>query len=84
MNWRRTDMELLEELRERLKDCPNFEVFQYKGEIYARYVKPYRFFKVIDLEGLSRSLPVVEPGRIFRLSLENLKCLQEIPSNTRS
>jgi len=77
---------LLEELRERLKDCPNFEVFQYKGEIYARYVKPKTFcriFKVIDLEGLSRSLPEIEPGRIFRLSLENLKCLQEIKETVR-
>lgn len=74
---------MLEELRERLKDCPNFEVFQYKGEIYARYVKPYRFFKVIDLEGLLRTLPVVEPGRVFRLTKENLECLQEMEETVR-
>ncbi|WHL30567.1 hypothetical protein CrLKS4_g01 [Cylindrospermopsis phage Cr-LKS4] len=74
-------MELLEELRERLKDCPNFEVFQYKGEIYARHTRPYKFFKVIDLEGLSRSLPAVtEPGRVLRLTKDNLECLQEIPN----
>ena len=73
-------MELLEKLRTRLKDNPNFEVFQYQGEVYARYTRPYRFFKVIDLEGLSKSLPVTEPGRVFRLTKENLKYLQEIPN----
>ena len=73
-------MELLEELRERLKENPNFEVFGYQGSIYARYTAPYRFFKVIDLEGLSRSLPPVKPGRVFRLTKENLECLQEIPN----
>ena len=73
-------MELLEELRERLAHCPNFEVFQYQGGIYARYTRPYRFFKVVDLEGLSKSLPPVKPGRVFRLTPENLKYLQEIPN----
>jgi hypothetical protein len=73
-------MELLEELRERLKDCPNFEVFTAQGEIYARHTRPYKFFKVIDLEGLSRSLPEIEPGRVLRLTKDNLECLQEIPN----
>ena len=71
-------MELLEEIRERLKDCPNFEVYAYGGEIYARATKPYRFFKVLDLEGLDRLLYSSKPHKTLKLTKQHLECLQEI------
>ncbi|AXK90505.1 hypothetical protein CrV_gp093 [Cylindrospermopsis raciborskii virus RM-2018a] len=78
--------ELRERLAERLGECENLEIFLHRENVYIRYVYygTYKFLKVIDLEGLLFSLPIQSLGKVYRLTKESLKCLQEIPSNTRT